>query len=213
MKLRHFLWFVLILCGVVPVGAQVSATNGILRITNEPTAPFPTVIAAAKAVGIPWDGFDKPAPTQSLTPGDSVTALLTLHEKGHHRRQWLLSLQVEAETNNDSSQGEKPMVLQTATGNRFEYKWSPASLRARTLGPFPDPDFPSKHAETQDLSAGIAINEGFLSLGLEKGAEAIWRWNDLSREKGMTNFHLNFGDKPRTRPASSAIAHWRGFSE
>jgi hypothetical protein len=196
MNLRRYFWLAIALASVMPAVAQISVTNGTLKITNGPTAPFPAVIAAAKAAGIPWEGMDKPARANSLLPGDSVTALLTLHQKKQHPLQWLVYLQVAGETDSDSSQGEKPMILYTANGNRFEFRWSPASLRARTLGPFANPDSHSKSTEHQDRSAGIAVNEGFLSLGLEKGAESVCRWNELSREKNMTNFDFNIADKP-----------------
>jgi hypothetical protein len=196
MRLRHVICF-LLLIGIVPVVlAAPSITSNAIEVVPEPAHPFPTIVSAAKIAGIPCEGIDKPEPATPLSPGDSVTALLTLHEKGHRYLQWLVYLQAEAVDTNNSVQGEKPMVLYTTTGNKFEYAWSPANLRAQVLGPFPGPGSRSKGIERQDRSVSISANEGFLSLGMEKGAEAVYRWMARSKELKMTNFEFLCDSKP-----------------
>jgi hypothetical protein len=64
------------------------ATNFVARL--KPVPPFPAMQAAAKAKGIPLEVIDHPAGTNALSPGDSVTTLVTLHEKGHRITQWLI---------------------------------------------------------------------------------------------------------------------------
>jgi hypothetical protein len=196
MRLRHFICFLLLISCVLVIQAAPSVTNNAMAAVPDPAAPFPSVLAAAMDADIPCKGMDEPESARPLAPGDSVTALLTLHEKGHRYLQWLVYLQAETQITNSSAQGEKPMILYTSTGNKFEYAWSPANLRARVLGPFPGPGSHPKGMERQDRSVAISANEGFLSLGMEKGAEAACRLVAMSREKKMTNFDFNCDSKP-----------------
>jgi hypothetical protein len=196
MRLRHFIWCLLILGVVMRAVADDAPGKQSLKPLLEPVFPFPSVIAAAKDAGILCEGVDEPESGSSLFPGDSVTALLTLHEKGHRYLQWLVYLQAKAETKKGGQQDEEPMVLYTSTGNKYEYASSQANLRAHVLGPFPGPGSRSKDIERQDRSVEISANEGFLSLGMEKGAAAAWRLDSICREKKITNFDFDCDFKP-----------------
>jgi hypothetical protein len=89
MKLPQSAFVAALLSLVTLARASVSSTNEI-KVTSAPTPPFPSVIAAAKAAGIPWQGIDPPLATNTLNPGDSVTALLTLRQRKRSPLQWLV---------------------------------------------------------------------------------------------------------------------------
>lgn len=63
-----------------------------------PAAPCPALVEAARTNHIPIAGLDPPGPAESLEPGDSTTALITLFEKGGRKTQWLLYVEAAAPT-------------------------------------------------------------------------------------------------------------------
>jgi hypothetical protein len=171
---------------VPSAGHAAGATNFIARL--EPIPPFPACQAAAQANGIPWRGMDPLAETGSLAPGNSETALITLHEKGPQSTQWLIYFQVVAVTNAANTSPPKPddpIVLYTSIGGKFEFTNSPAMLRVRTLGPFVETNF--SHSRYQpmliDKSARITVNQTFLGLGLDGATAAIYRLTNFQHHK------------------------------
>jgi hypothetical protein len=214
MKLGRLVFF-----GAILLAARLGHAGGahdfLARL--EPTPPFPAACAAANTRGIPVSGIDPPATGATLAPGDSVTTLVTLHEKGRHATQWLLYFQV---TNNVPVAAAKPqpppMVMYTSTGGHFEFSRSPARLRVRTLGPFPEPNAKRRSSPAfDDDSAAISVNQAFLGIGLDQGAAAVIRWVNAGRQTGGTNFMdlFRYSPKPfgssRTNHDRLLAAQWR----
>ena len=74
-KASHVLFSLLL---AIPA-ASGQDTNLLLML--EPVPPFPELRATATADGIPLDGLAPAASTNTLSPGDSLTALITLHQE------------------------------------------------------------------------------------------------------------------------------------
>lgn len=196
-----------VLLGVVLLAARLcdagGASNFVAKL--EPVAPFPAVRAVAKADEIPLEGIDPPGRADVLCPGDSVTALITLHEKGRRRTQWLVYFQATNDSKEASAEQSDPMVMYTSTGRKFEFAESPASIRVRTIGPFTEPNSKRSPPAFNDKSARVSVNKAFLSLGLDGGAAAIIRWARAGQKAG-TNFISCFSFAPKPF-ASSEIEH------
>lgn len=166
------------------------STNLISRL--EPVPPFPAVQKAAHAVHIPLKGMTPLNNTDALAPGNSVTALITLHQKGNRRTQWLVYFEVVAGTN--SAKAEKPMVLYNSMGDKFEFAHSPASFSIRALGPYVDTDSFWGNPVPKDKFAHTSVDGAFLGLGLDKGAAAIYRVNQDKNKSTNFNFWVNSKD-------------------
>lgn len=139
-----------------------------------PVPLFPDLRAAATADKIPVDGI-APAATNSLSPGDSLTALITLHQKGNRRTQWLVYFDVVAMTNHPREKPSKPEVLYNSAGDKFEFSNSPVTFRIRTIGPYAESASFWGKPVAKDNRASVSVNGTFLGIGLEKGATAIHR--------------------------------------
>jgi len=180
--------FFCLLLGVLAASGQ--DTN--LLLTLEPVPPFPELCAAATAESIPVDGIVPAASTNTLSPGDSLTALIVLHQKGNHRTEWLVYFQMVPDTNDPPAKPPKPEVIYNSTGDKFEFAKSPAIFHIRTLGPYVDAESFWGKPLAKDNDAQVSVNGTFLSLGLDKGAAAI---NRLYRAHG-TNFNFWVTERP-----------------
>jgi hypothetical protein len=165
-------------------GAE-SATNVIERL--EPTLPFPALIAAAKTSGIPLEAIDRPQQTNELAIGDSVTALVTVHEKKQRLTQWLMYFEVTGDSTGGTSKKSSPMVVYTSLGNKFEFASSSATLRLRTIGPFAGLNTKRKRPSVEDESAVVSADKDFLSLGFDRGVAAAYRWRTCASSTVETN--------------------------
>ena len=162
------------------------ATNA--NLCFAPIPPCPALLAAAQTNGIPLEGIAPPTPGGSLLPGDSVTALIALFEKGARQTQWLLHLQAVApDAKEQSAKPSPPMVMYTTTGQKLEFASSPAFVTLHALGPFIEPGARRKSPKTLDQSAHFALNQDFLGLGLDKATTVILRLNDV-KQPGMKGF-------------------------
>jgi hypothetical protein len=138
-------------------------------------SPFPSAIAAARTNRIPLEGIDSPTDGGMVNPGDSVTALVNLHEKRGHATQWLIYVEAAVADSNDvSALKSTPMTIYTKSGNKFEFASSPVMVEVRTLGPFTAPEDKRK-LKAEDKGARSRIDRGFLSLGLDRAASALIR--------------------------------------
>ena len=198
-RLRHdpfvfvrarFILFCLLLTVCTAGGEE---TNLLSKL--EPVPPFAEVAAVAKADGIPLNGIVPVAATHDLAPGDSLTALITLHQKGGRRTEWLVYFEVEARTNNPAGKTNKPEVLYNSTGDKFVFSNSPATFRIRSIGPYSDYDSFWGKPVAKDNSASASVNGAFLGLGLERGAEVIHR---MCAAHG-TNFDFWISGRPPPR--------------
>jgi hypothetical protein len=170
------------------------ATNFVAKLA--PVPPCPACQAAARANGIPWSGINPLAQTNALTPGDSETTLITLHEKGQPNTQWLLYFQAVAGTNTALPKPDNPMVLYTSTGGKYEFTNWPATIRVRTLGPFTEPRLirgrPGNQPVLKDKSARVTVDQGLLGLGLDQTVAALYRINTFEKQN-HNKIRFNFG--------------------
>ncbi len=181
------------------IGAAAQNSNLLSRL--EPVPPFPALRAAAVKDGIPLDGFDS-APSNSLTPGDSISALITLHQKGNHRTQWLIYFEVMAVSNRPPAQTIKPVVLYNSMGDKFEFKRAPVGFRIRTIGPYVDSASIWGAPVPKDNYGRARVNGTFLGLGLDKSAATIYRLHVARQKMHGTNFDLWISGRPP--PAAQA---------
>ena len=188
--------WVLILLLAAPLCSRGQSTNLLSRL--EPIPPFPELQAAAKAAGIPLEGMS--SDNNSLAPGNSITALITLHQKGNRLSQWLVYFEVVDGTND--TKPEKPMVLYNSLGDKFEFVRSPITFNIRTIGPYLDSESFWGNPVPKDKQASADADGAFLSLGLDKGAATIYRLKLAEAGTAATNFELwAWGKAP---PASKA---------
>ena len=159
----------------VVFAASGKDTNYVSKL--EPAPLFPDLRAAATSAGIPLDGILPAASTNSLSPGDSLTAVITLHQDGDRRTEWLVYFQIMAVTNSPLAKPAKPVVFYNAEGDRFEFARSPVRFHIRTMGPYVESDSFWGKPKAKDESASVSVNGAWLSLGLEKGAAALYRIN------------------------------------
>lgn len=198
-------WFFLFVFLLAPFVCAAQSTNWLSRL--EPVPPFPESRAAAKTLGIPLDGIQPTTNSGALAPGDSVTGLMTLHQKGNRRSQWLVYFQIVGDTNN--AKPDKPLALYTSTGSRFEFPQTYATFRIRSIGPYVDTASIWGSPVPKDKSAAVSINEGFLGLGMDKGAAAIHRLHLARQKMQITNFDFDISEKP-FKP--ERIAHDQKFA-
>jgi hypothetical protein len=175
--------------GGIGVFAEDGPTNSVARLKAVP--PCAPLIAAAQANHIPLDQIDPPADDDRLDPGDTVTALITLFEKGG-RRQWLVYLEVVPPNAEERAQKPAPsMVLYSSFGGTQECVSVPAFVVVRTLGPFAESAKVGKPGKAPEKTARFALNKGFLSLGLHHAAAAFHRF-----QQGPTRGTWSVGHKP-----------------
>jgi hypothetical protein len=172
------------------------ATNLLSQLA--PVPPFPELTAAAKSDGFPLDGMAPSTNTIALSPGDSITALVTLHQKGNRRAQWLVLFQIVAMSNGPPSHLAKPVVLYNALGDKFEFPRLPATFQIRTIGPYLNSSAFWGEPEAKDKSARVTINGGFLGLGIDKAAAAVHRMT-LAKQKTPSGY-LYFSVTPKPPP-------------
>ena len=191
---RCLFWGLVLLMARSPLAEAVDLPSKLA-----PVAPFPTVSAAAQGAGIPLAGFGTAEPGEALLPGDSVTGLITLHEKKHGLTQWLVSFEAITNLPAAATKPSRPMVLYTSTGNRFDFTRAPASIRVRILGPFPESSPSGRPVRAfGDQSTRVSISESFLSVGLDRGAATILRWVQAAHLQGGDSFveAFDFAPKP-----------------
>jgi hypothetical protein len=162
----------------------------------EPVSPFPAALAVARGNHIPLQLIDPLAAAGGrIAPGDSVTALVTLSEKGARRTQWLLYLQaVEAGPGGKAGKPLAPVVLFSSCGNRFEFASSPAFVNLRSIGPFTGPVNDGKPPVLQDRAARFTVNQGVLGIGLDRSAAALYRMVQTGTRGGFQFRDTPFGN-------------------
>ncbi len=177
------------------------ATN--LLSLLQPVPPFPEVRIIAKSYGIPLEGFNASTNSNRLAPGDSLTALITLHQRGNRRTQWLVYFQVTAPGNTRSAKPDKPEVLYNSIGDKFEFSNSPATFHIRAIGPYVDTASFWGQPVPKDKSAQAGVNGGFLGIGMDKAAMAIHRINLAGGKTDTTNFDMWASDEPPSASRAS----------
>jgi hypothetical protein len=161
----------------------------------EPVPPFPELRTVAKANDISLEGIG-PVMTTNVSTGDSLTALITLHQKRNRLTQWLVSFEVTAVSNQPSSHPAKPVVLYNCVGDKFEFSDAPVTFRIRTIGPFVNSASIWGAPVSKDNSGSASVNGTFLALGLDQCMAALYRLDPLIQKMGATNFDLQPANKP-----------------
>ena len=178
----------------------------------EPVPPFLELETVAKANDIPLEGFG-PTTATNVLPGDSLTALITLHQKRNRLTQWLVYFEVIAVSNEPPSKPAKPVVLYNSMGDKFEFPRVPLAFRIRTLGPYVNSASIWGAPVPKDNSGRVSVDGTFLALGLEGGMAALYRLNPLIRKTGATNFDPQVAEKPfpdamvKSNQEFAALAH------
>ena len=147
-----------------------------------PVAACPSLVDAARAADLPLAGIDPPGEAGSLKPGDSVTALVTLFEKGRQPAQWLLEVKAAAPYATEKpGKPRAPSVWYTTAGDKLEFASSQSPVNLLLLGPFAEAGGKSPRAKEQ--KARFTLDKGFLGLGFDEAAAAIVRM----RQAKLTN--------------------------
>jgi hypothetical protein len=175
----------------LPLHAAMTVPDSLSKLGA--VSPFPTVVAAARANQIPLQSFDTPSDSDSkVVPGDSVTALVTLAQKGARRTQWLLYLEVvEPGPNDKVEKSPAPAVFFSSCGNKFDFVPEPAFVSLRSIGPFTESVTDRKSPGLQDKTARFSVDQGFLGIGLDRAAAALQRTVQTGTPGGF-----DFSDKP-----------------
>jgi hypothetical protein len=181
------LWTFILFTSVLSEAANCSGnaiSNSLARLDSVP--PCASLVAVAEANHIPFEGIDRPAQDDRLDPGDSVSALITFFQKGGRRSQWLVYVEVVA--SNAAEQAQKlppPRVFYSSAGTKLQFVSSPAFVAVRTLGPFVESSKASKPVKTGDKEARFALNRGFLGLGLNHTAAALYALKHAKTDQRM----------------------------
>lgn len=184
--------FILLFALTPFLGTIGQDTNLLSRL--DPVPPFLELQSVAKTNGISLEGIG-PAVTNVL-PGDSLTALITLHQKRNHLTQWLVYFEVVAVTNHSPSRPAKPVVLYDSMGDKFEFSNAPVAFRIRTIGPYVNSASVWGAPVPKDNSGHASVNGTFLALGLDGAMAALYRLDPLIRKTGATNINLGISGKP-----------------
>ena len=110
-----------------------------------PIAICAPLAAAATAKSVPLDRIEPSSATEHLTPGDSLSALVTFSGRDNRLTQWLLHVRsVEPDAKEPSAKRAKPIVLYSSAGNKIEFEPSDAFATLLALGPYvetsPEPE-------------------------------------------------------------------------
>jgi hypothetical protein len=178
----------IVILGLALFAAAASASAEQQSSSSRPVSisPCAAVIAAARANDIPLDKIDPPGEAGVLSPGDSVTVLVTLRQKGDRRTQWLLYLETLTPGGKEPSpKAPSSMVLYSCSGQKFEYASAPVPVRLQTLGPFTASG--PKKSKPQSYDMRFALDKGFLGIGLEQAATAVSRLKE-AKAKGSLWF-------------------------
>jgi hypothetical protein len=171
-------------------------TNLVLHL--EPVPPLPELRTVANTNNIRLDGIGRVTST-NVVSGDSLTALVTLHQKRNRLTQWIVYFEVVAATNRPEShpaKPAKPIVFYNSMGDKFEFSNTPVEFRIRTLGPFVESASIWGAPVPKDNYARASVNGTFLALGLDKCMAALYRLEPLIQKTGATNFNREISAKP-----------------
>jgi hypothetical protein len=170
-----------------------------------PVAPCGPAVTWAQTKKIPLNQIDSAVDGETLNPGDSITGLVTLHEKGARQMQWLVYSEiVPAGPKDDIGKKTEPVTFYTTLGNKLEFKSAPVMVNVRTIGPFVEAGDKRK-PKVEEESARFPLDKGFLSLGLDRAVAAVLKFKE-NKEHG--NFAI--GPKPFSE---SQIAKGRKLAE
>jgi hypothetical protein len=172
------------------------------------TEPCPELASVARSHGIPLKEMDRFSDGATVAPGDSLSALVTLVERSR-RTQWLLYLKAGG-TNTAAMQvktNASKRLMYSSTGRKFEFQSTPVSVSLRTLGPY-DASERKRKVKAKDTVARLRLNQGYLALGLDKGARAVLRLGTRKPKIGYAFAARPFSEKEiaETRKRTNNVA-------
>jgi hypothetical protein len=188
--------FFILLFALTPLLAIGRDTNLVSHL--EPVPPFPELRTIAKTNDIPLDGIG-PVTSTNVVSGDSLAALVTLHQKRNRLTQWLVYFEVVAATNRPEShpaKPAKPIDFYNSMGDKFEFSNTPVAFRIRTLGPYVESASIWGAPVPKDNDARASVNGTFLALGMDKCMASLYRLDPLIKKFGATNINLQVSEKP-----------------
>ena len=204
-NMRRFILIVAI--AALQIGQGLAAEGGAEALADKfrPVAPCGAAVAWAQTRKIPLNQIDPSVDSEALNPGDSITGLVTLHERGARQKQWIVYSEiVTAGPKDEIDKSPRPMVFYTTLGNKLEFKSAPVTVNVRTVGPFVESGEKRK-PKVEEESARFPLDKGFLSLGLDRAVAAALKFRD-NKEHG----NFAFGPKPFS---DSEIAKGRKLAE
>jgi hypothetical protein len=162
-----------------------------------PAVPYPALVAAARLNHIPLQPIEPSTNADKLVPGDTVSALVTLHQKGVLSQQWLFYLETVAPGPNDKlDQPRKASVFYCSTGEKMEFSSSAAWVTLRLLGPYADAVQGKKPPKPRDEQVRLALDQDYLALGLDQMVAAICRVRAAAKGTDLTNASFSMGSAP-----------------
>jgi len=172
-----------ILCAGLPACPLRSApAEDDISAKLKPVPPCAALVTAAQSRQIPLEGIDAPGETNTFNAGDSVTFLVSLHQKGGKLTQWLIYIQALTPNEKElAAKAPKPLVVYDSLGSKMEFQSLPAPVTLRTLGPFTASETKKKPREPQEQNARTSLDRGFLSLGLEPAVATLYRLQQLDQ--------------------------------
>jgi len=201
---RFMLSFVIVALQIGRVLAAEDRTGGVLEKLRS-VAPCGAAVAWAETKKIPLNQIDSTVDGEAVNPGDSITGLVTLHEKAARQMQWIVYSEIVMPgPKDDIGKKTEPVASYTTLGNKLEFKSTPVMVNVRTAGPFVEGGDKRKPKVEED-SARFPLDKGFLSLGLDRAVAAVLKFNG-NKEHG--NFAI--GPKPFSE---SQIAKGRKLAE
>ncbi|HEV2318748.1 MAG TPA: hypothetical protein VGV18_03300, partial [Verrucomicrobiae bacterium] len=167
------------------LGALGQNTNLLARLA--PVPPLPQMRAVAKTNDIPLTGIG-PITATNVLPGESLTALITLHQKRNRLTQWLVFFEVIS--NRPPSEAAKPVTFYNSMGDKFEFPKAPVAFRIRTIGPYVNSASIWGAPVPKDNYGRASVNGTFLALGLDQCMAALCRMDPLIVRIGASNINL-----------------------
>src|SRR6266478_8821602 len=110
---------VIVAIAALGIGQGLAAEGGAEAVLDKfrPVKPYESAIAWAQTKKIPLNQIDSMVDGEALNPGDSITGLVTLHEKGTRQMQWIVySEVVTAGPKDDVGKKAEPVVFYTTLG-------------------------------------------------------------------------------------------------
>jgi len=186
---RNMKWPIIFLSAFCFAGQLLGAESKPKVIPRlSPVVAFSNLTLVAERSHIPLGLIDPSSDDTLLNPGDSITTLVTLFEKGDRRTQWLIHLEATASALKvQSNKTSAPMILYSSTGSKIQFDPVPAQVKLRILGPFPESEMRQRAPKVQDKTAEFSVDKGYLSLGLDRAAAIIAELKER-QVKGSFNF-------------------------
>jgi hypothetical protein len=150
------------------------------------------LVAAAQTNQIPIDQIGPWSDATALQPGDSVTFLGTFTEK-KKQSQWLIYVKAAApDPRQKPAKKPEPLVV-NFFDSPITFQSKPVPAKLRMLGPFAA-DGTGKAPKQEKKDEEFALDENFLSLGLDQAAAALRHWSQATN-----TLHVGSADAPAAK--------------